>query len=56
MKTKTMILTSLALTTLALALGWAGQEPRQNLTALAYNCQALNMPCSLPVTFKGWPQ
>lgn len=55
MKTKKMILTSLALVVLALPFWVGSQEPRKNLYSQA-NCRGINVPCYLPVGFKGWPQ
>lgn len=55
MKTKKMILTSLALAALAFPFWVGSQEPRQNLSYLA-SCRGLHVPCFLPVGFKGWPQ
>ncbi|SDB50736.1 hypothetical protein SAMN03159382_00539 [Pseudomonas sp. NFACC23-1] len=55
MRIKKMILTFLALAVLAFPFWVASQEPRQNVSYLA-SCQEINVPCFLPVGFKGWPQ
>lgn len=56
MNIKKIILTLLVLALLALPFWLGSLEPKQKLAGQAYICQGLNVPCSLPVTFKGWPQ